>query len=70
MPDWDQLLMDAISLAQLELRLILAKILWTFDFKLTDDSLDWVAANKAYGFWEKPDLLAQFCRRTDARKHT
>lgn len=44
----------------LELRVIMAKLLWTFDMKLTDDSLDWVKSNKNYVFWEKPALPIQF----------
>ena len=51
------------SLALLELRLILAKILWTFDMSLgIDDSRqqDWVGESKNYVFWEKPELPVQF----------
>jgi hypothetical protein len=51
-----------ISLALLELRLILSKILFRFDMKLMDDDLDWVKANKNYVFWEKPALPIQFYR--------
>ena len=51
------------SLAMLELRLILAKILWKFDMKLMDDNLDWVKENKNYVFWEKPALPVQFSPR-------
>jgi hypothetical protein len=51
------------SLAMIELRIILAKIIWTYDFRLTDDNLDWDAANKSYVFWDKPQLPVQFQRR-------
>lgn len=51
------------SLALLELRIILAKIVWKFDMELKDDTLDWVQANKNYVFWEKPALPIQFRRR-------
>jgi hypothetical protein len=47
----------------IELRIILAKIIWTYDFRLTDDNLDWDAANKSYVFWDKPQLPVQFQRR-------
>ncbi|KAK5046900.1 hypothetical protein LTR84_007254 [Exophiala bonariae] len=47
-------------LAMLELRIVLAKILWKFDMKLMDDNLDWVKSNKNYVFWEKPSLPVQF----------
>lgn len=55
--------MDNHSLALLELRLVLAKILWKFDFELTNDNLDWLKANKNYVFWEKPALPVLFRRR-------
>ncbi|KAL2786718.1 cytochrome P450 [Aspergillus keveii] len=48
------------NLAQLELRLILAKLLWEFDFVLKDKDLDWLKDNKSYGFWEKTPLSVQF----------
>lgn len=51
------------SLAQLELRLTLCKLLWTYDFRLVDDELDWVADNKSYVFWDKPELRVHFTRR-------
>lgn len=54
---------DTTSLAMLELRLILAKIIWKFDMRLMDDDLDWVKENKNYVFWEKPALPVQFSPR-------
>lgn len=47
----------------LELRVILAKMLWKFDMRLTDENLDWVKENKCYVFWEKPALPIQFSLR-------
>ena len=51
------------SLGHLEMRLIMAKIIWTFDFRVTDDRLDWNADNKCYMLWVKPPLPVQFTRR-------
>ena len=51
------------SLALLELRIVLAKILWKFDMQLVDDKLDWEKENKNYVFWEKPALPVLFTRR-------
>lgn len=56
---------NKVSLALLELRLILAKILWSFDMELQDDDLDWDQANKNYVFWEKPALPILFKRARD-----
>jgi hypothetical protein len=38
------------------MRLILAKILFSFDLKLADESKNWVERNKSYSLWYKPDL--------------
>ena len=51
------------SLALLDLRLILAKIIWTFDFKLVDENFDWIAENKCYVIWQKPELKVQYTPR-------
>ena len=51
------------SMALLELRLILSKLLWKYDFVLVDDALDWVAANRTFVFWKKPALWVQFTPR-------
>ena len=51
------------SLGHLEMRLIMAKIIWTFDFRVTDDKLDWNADNRCYMLWVKPPLPVQFTRR-------
>ncbi|KAI1399693.1 cytochrome P450 [Hypoxylon fuscum] len=44
------------NLAYAEMRLILAKIIYNFDMKLSDDSRDWMTGQKAYVVWEKPPL--------------
>ncbi|KAI4100175.1 MAG: hypothetical protein LQ339_005581 [Xanthoria mediterranea] len=51
------------NLGHLEMRLIMAKILWTFDFRVTDDHLDWTSGNRCYMLWDKPSLPVQFTRR-------
>lgn len=45
------------SLAYAEMRLTLAKLLWNFDFGLTDDSDTWLQTQKVYLIWEKIPLL-------------
>lgn len=50
-------------MAQLEMRLILCKLFWSHDLALVDDSLNWVAANKTYVFWKKPELWARITAR-------
>ncbi|KAK2049314.1 cytochrome P450 [Colletotrichum somersetense] len=44
------------NLAYVEMRLILARVLWNFDMKIADDSTDWVPKQKIYLLWEKGPL--------------
>ncbi|KAA8893037.1 cytochrome P450, partial [Sphaerosporella brunnea] len=51
------------NLAMLEMRVILAKMLWAYDMTLQDDALDWVRDSTAVMLWRKPDLPVKFTRR-------
>ncbi|KAH6645040.1 cytochrome P450 [Truncatella angustata] len=54
------------NIAYAEMRLILAKLIWNFDFHIADDSRDFLKAQKIYLLWDKPRLnihLAPVCRR-------
>ncbi|RYP75506.1 hypothetical protein DL771_002391 [Monosporascus sp. 5C6A] len=44
------------NLAYVEMRLILARVLWNFDMNISDDSRDWVSGQKVFNFWEKGAL--------------
>ncbi|KAI0163984.1 benzoate 4-monooxygenase cytochrome P450 [Xylariaceae sp. FL1272] len=44
------------SLGLLELRLILAKLIWRYDMDLADSSVDWLRDSKMQTLWQKPDL--------------
>lgn len=46
----------AHSLAYVEMRLILARVIWNFDLKLADDSKDWLSRQKIYLLWQKGPL--------------
>ena len=46
------------SLAYIEMRIILARVLWNFDMRIADDSRDWVAKQRIFNFWEKGPLNA------------
>jgi cytochrome P450 len=46
------------SLAIVQMRLILARLLWNFDFELCDQSRDWMD-QRTYMGWEKGPLLAR-----------
>jgi len=44
------------NLAYAEMRLVLAKFVWTFDLELEPDCLDWSDRLKVKTLWEKPEL--------------
>ncbi|KAK2774463.1 cytochrome p450 [Colletotrichum kahawae] len=44
------------NLAYVEMRLILARILWNFDMELASDSADWLTKQKIFILWEKGPL--------------
>ena len=48
----------------MDIRLILTKILWSFDFELVDEGFDWVDACKSYVTWEKAELKVRLTPRT------
>lgn len=47
------------SLAYAEMNLILARVVWNFDFELDPRSADWIEKNETYLLWEKPDLFVR-----------
>jgi cytochrome P450 len=47
------------SLAYAEMRLIIAKVLFSFDLELVDKSQDWFEGQKVYTLWQKPSLMVQ-----------
>lgn len=38
------------------MRIILARLLWNFDLKITEDSVDWMKKQKIFNFWDKGAL--------------
>lgn len=44
------------SLAYIEMRLVLARILFNFDMVLRAESRHWLENQKAYNIWSKPPL--------------
>ena len=49
-------------MAWLEMKLILCKLFWKYDFTLQDQT-DWMARNQTYVFWKKPELWVNFAER-------
>ncbi|KAF7596239.1 hypothetical protein BBP40_002772 [Aspergillus hancockii] len=47
------------NLAHAEMRLILAKLVWSFDMELEERSWDWIDRCRVMRFWVKPDLAVR-----------
>jgi hypothetical protein len=45
------------------MRLVMAKLVWNFDFELDPRSKDWIDQNKVYLLWEKPQLWLKLIPR-------
>ncbi|KAK7427044.1 hypothetical protein QQZ08_006471 [Neonectria magnoliae] len=55
------------NLGYAEMRLILARLLWNFDFELVDPKdKDWIYDQPMYGLWEKPPLKVHLTHRNKA----
>lgn len=54
---------DESSLAYAEMRLIMAKMLWNFDFELADPTDDWMSRNRGYSVWYKVPLMIKLTPR-------
>ena len=46
------------SLAYVEMRLLIALMMWHFDMELCSESKDW-AGQKAFLLWQKPELMVK-----------
>lgn len=44
-------------MAWMELRILITKIVFLFNFELVDDTLDWGRDVQTLVLWEKPDLM-------------
>lgn len=51
------------NMAWMELRILVAKMVFLFDFELIDGNLDWVKDGSVYRLWEKPDLWTKVTLR-------
>jgi len=47
------------SLAAAEMRLVMAKMIWNFDFELHADTKDNWPNQRVFTVWERPDLFIQ-----------
>ncbi|KAH8661779.1 hypothetical protein BGZ61DRAFT_368811, partial [Ilyonectria robusta] len=43
--------------AYVEMRVILAQVIWNFDLRLAEESHDWLERQKIYILWDKGPLM-------------
>jgi cytochrome P450 len=55
----------SINLAYLEIRVILAKMVWQYDFELLSKDLDWERDSMMHVLWQKPAMNMRFLPRAD-----
>lgn len=55
------MLLCIYSLANVEMRLILTKVLWYFDLDLQPESLHW-SEQRSYSLWSRPPLVVKLYR--------
>jgi hypothetical protein len=46
-------------MAWMELRILIAKLVFLFDFETVDKEIDWARDVPAMILWEKPDLMTK-----------
>ncbi|KAH7459247.1 hypothetical protein FOMA001_g20089 [Fusarium oxysporum f. sp. matthiolae] len=51
------------NLAYTEMRLLLAKLAFSFEMKIVNEDLDWDRDTNTSTFWDKPSLMVQFRKR-------
>ncbi|KAI8623144.1 cytochrome P450 [Xylariaceae sp. FL1651] len=54
-----------MGLTFLEMRIMLAKLVWLYDWELDSRSRDWLKGLKLNFMWRKPELLVRFSPRLD-----
>ena len=54
---------DRNSLAMLENRLMLTKILWVFNLELVDPEDDWFGKSRSALMWSQPELFVRLTKR-------
>lgn len=50
----------------MEMRIILTKMLWSYDMHAVNPEIDWIGIQQAYVLWEKPELILRYTRRAGA----
>jgi len=51
------------SMAWMEMRILIAKMVFLFDYELVDEKLDWERDSPAFILWQKPELWTKVTPR-------
>jgi cytochrome P450 len=54
-----------INLAYTELRIVLSRLAWQFDWELLDQNINWLQDTVLLQLWKKPELPIRFIPRAD-----
>ena len=54
---------DDYSMAWMEMRILIAKMVFLFDYELVDEKLDWEKDCPAFILWQKPELWTKVTPR-------
>lgn len=57
------LLIPQNSFAYMEMNLLLAKTLWSYDIELVNKDVDWLKEGRVHVLWWKPELVMRFHKR-------
>lgn len=52
-----------LNMAWMEIRILVAKLVFHFDFEIVDDNLDWIRDGQCFRLWDKPDLWTKVTLR-------
>jgi hypothetical protein len=44
----------------MQMSLVLAKLIWTYDFELVNKEVDWLRDCRSHILWWKPELFVRF----------
>jgi hypothetical protein len=54
---------DPYSMAWIEMRILIAKMVFLFDYELVDNDLNWERDSPAFILWQKPELWTKVTPR-------
>jgi hypothetical protein len=54
-------------MAWIEVRILMAKMTFLYDFDIFDKNLDWDRDHACYTLWQKPDLFVKVLPRADSK---